>query len=147
MQDVRELTQRWFEEVWNQKRLATVDELLAPEVRAHGFPEFNSVQDAAGFKASVVQFHNAFPKIQLKMQDVFVDGDKSAVRWTATLHGREDATDKPAAVSGFATARWSSGQIVEAWNFVDMTAVIAKMQEMETPARTEVTDRQSFEAL
>jgi predicted ester cyclase len=127
MQNVRELTHRWFEEVWNQRRLDTVDELLAPDAQAHGFPEPGSVQDAAGFRAAVVQLHEAFPKIRLEMEDVFVDGDKSAVRWSAAMHANEDATDAPAKLSGFATAEWSNGQIVEAWNFVDLAPAIQKL--------------------
>ena len=127
MQDVRELTHRWFEEVWNQKRLETVDELLSSEAQAHGFPEVDSVQDAAGFRAAVVQLHEAFPKIYLEVQDIFVNGDKSAVRWTAAMHTSEDATDAPAKLSGFATAEWSDGKIVKAWNFVDLAPAMQKI--------------------
>ncbi|AFL87641.1 putative ester cyclase [Terriglobus roseus DSM 18391] len=130
MQDVRELTHRWFEEVWNQGRLDTVDELLASNAQAHGFPDANSVQDAAGFRATVVQLHEAFPKIHLKVEDVFVEGNKSAVRWTAAMHASKDASDAPAELSGFATAEWSNGQIVKAWNFVDMAPAVRKMQEI-----------------
>jgi predicted ester cyclase len=128
MQDVRELTHRWFEEVWNQKRLETVDELLASSAQSHGFPEPNAVQDATAFRAAVVQMHEAFPAIQLKMEDVFVDGDRSAVRWSGSFHTSTDLQSEPVKLTGFATAEWSNGQIVKAWNFVDLAPLKDQME-------------------
>ena len=32
------LAKRWFEEVWNQGRESTIDELFHPQGKAHGFP-------------------------------------------------------------------------------------------------------------
>jgi hypothetical protein len=47
------IQRRWFEEVWNQGREATIDELLAPDVVGHGLvdPNGNEVTgiDGNGF--------------------------------------------------------------------------------------------------
>lgn len=37
------LAQRWFEEVWNQGKESTIDELFHPQGKAYGFPEPDSV--------------------------------------------------------------------------------------------------------
>jgi hypothetical protein len=45
-----ELFKRWFEEVWNQRRTATVTELFAPNGISHGVAEDGS--DLIGPKPS-----------------------------------------------------------------------------------------------
>src|ERR1700679_600902 len=39
----KQLVQRWFDEVWNQGNPATIDELLLPDGKAHGFPEPSAI--------------------------------------------------------------------------------------------------------
>jgi hypothetical protein len=46
------LAKRWFEEVWNQGRESSIDELFHPDGKAYGFPEPDSVLiGSEGFKA------------------------------------------------------------------------------------------------
>ena len=33
------LLKRWFEQVWNQKSEAAIDEMFSPQGKSHGFPE------------------------------------------------------------------------------------------------------------
>jgi hypothetical protein len=55
------LVKRWFEEVWNQGRESTIDELFHPEGKSHGFPEPDSVLiGPPGFKAIHRAFHTAY---------------------------------------------------------------------------------------
>ncbi len=37
------LLQRWFEQVWNQKSEAAIDEMFHPQGKSHGFPDADSV--------------------------------------------------------------------------------------------------------
>ena len=41
--DPHTIIHRWFDEVWNQGREETVDELLAPKAIVHGLGEGNDV--------------------------------------------------------------------------------------------------------
>jgi len=50
------ITNRWFEEVWNQGNEATIDEFFSPEGRCYGFPNPDSVINRDEFKATVRQF-------------------------------------------------------------------------------------------
>jgi hypothetical protein len=46
------LAKRWFEEVWNQGRESSIDELFHPDGKAYGFPEPDSILiGLEGFKA------------------------------------------------------------------------------------------------
>jgi hypothetical protein len=60
------LAKRWFEEVWNQGRESTIDELFHPQGNAYGFPEADSVlAGPEGFKTIHRQFLSAFSGIHL----------------------------------------------------------------------------------
>jgi hypothetical protein len=53
------LARRWFEEVWNQGRESTIDQLFHPQGKAYGFPEPDSVLiGPEGFKTIHRVFHN-----------------------------------------------------------------------------------------
>ena len=80
------LARRWFEEVWNQGRESSIDELFHPQGNAYGFPEPDSVLiGPEGFKTIHRVFHNAFGNIHVVIDDLIAEGDKVAVRWTCTM--------------------------------------------------------------
>ena len=37
------LLRRWFEQVWNQKSEAAIDEMFHPQGKSHGFPDADTV--------------------------------------------------------------------------------------------------------
>ena len=39
----KNLLRRWFEQVWNQKSEAAIDEMFSPHGKSHGFPDADSV--------------------------------------------------------------------------------------------------------
>ena len=83
------LARRWFEEVWNQGRESTIDELFHPQGKAYGFPEPDSVLiGPEGFKTIHRVFHNAFGDIHIAIDDIVAEGDVVAVRW-ALHHGSQ----------------------------------------------------------
>src|SRR5258708_36564404 len=49
----KDLARRWFEEVWNQGRESTIDELFHPQGKAYGFPDPGSILiGPEGFKTT-----------------------------------------------------------------------------------------------
>src|SRR5438045_1535773 len=82
-QDPRELTRRWFEEVWNQQRESAIDELLASDAVIHGLePGAENARGPLAFKPFHRRFVQAFPNIRINVEDVLVERDKSACRFT-----------------------------------------------------------------
>src|SRR5689334_10889277 len=77
------LVERWFEEVWNQKRVAAIDELLAGHSRLHGLGP-TSLEGPAAFKPFHAAFVDAFPDIRIQIDELVEEGDKVAVRFTCT---------------------------------------------------------------
>ena len=131
----RALAIRWFEEVWNKGSEAAIDELFHPEGHAYGFPDPDS--DLIGpeaFKAVHRQFKSAFSGINVVIDDVIVEGDRVAIRWTSHMAHTGDTlgfppTHKTVQFSGSSFMHLKNGKLHDAWNFFDFTAVIQQLRQ------------------
>jgi steroid delta-isomerase-like uncharacterized protein len=131
----RALSRRWFEEVWNQRKVDTIDELLHPEATGHmeGPVEVRGRDD---FKKVRAQLLDAFPDIHLHVEDIVAEGDHTVVRWHA--HGSHQghalgipASHRAADFRGLTWLKWRHGQIVEGWDAWDIGGL---MQKLSLPA-------------
>ena len=124
------LARRLFEEVWNGKNLAVLDELVAPNFVFH-----NSVQTLygpEGFKQFATTYHNAFPEAYFTIEDVIAEGDTVALRWTARgAHKGEllgiPPTGKEVTVSGITITLLSNGKSVESWGEFDALGMLQQI--------------------
>ena len=120
------LMRRWFEEVWNKGRTEAIPEMFAEDGIAHGLsddPE-NPMRGPAGFLPFHSQFREAFPNIEVVVEDQIAEGDKVATR--CSVRGQHTghslgfaATGSPVEITGIAITRIRDGKIVEAWNNFD----------------------------
>jgi ketosteroid isomerase-like protein len=124
------IVRRWFEEVWNQKRLDTIDELMAPDgvARDIGAPG-TEIRGPAEFRAAAEKLHAFFGEMHFAVQDIFGVGDRVAVRVNARLRatgsfdggpGSGEVFDSPIMV----IVHMRDGQIVEGWNFWDVPGAL-----------------------
>jgi len=114
---------RWFEEVWNQRRAETIDELFAANGIAHGLSDEGPITPES-FKVFHQAFLNAFPDIKVTILDTFSDGDKVVAMCSVTGTHQGDglgfaASKKRFEITGTVIVRVEGGQIVEAWNHFD----------------------------
>lgn len=128
------LVHRWFDEVWTQGRLETIDELLAPETRAHGNPDAqgNTLQNAADFKQLYQTFRATLSDIKVTIHETIAEGDLVAVYCTVQARHSGDglgpaATQKPIEYTGMAMSRIKDGKIVEAWNSFDFLTLFQQI--------------------
>jgi len=124
------IVRRWFEEVWNQRRLATIDELLAPEAVAHdlGGPGA-STRGPAAFRAAAEQLHTAFGEMHFVVDDIFGVEDRVAVRLTATLKntgplGPLQPTGQTVKVPIMCMVRLREGKLIEGYNQWDVASAL-----------------------
>ena len=117
---------RWFEEVWNKGREDAIDEMFAPEGVAHGLVDENGeeLRGPSGFKPFFRRFREAFPDIQVTVEDCICEGDRAAARCTVrATHGGDAlgvaATNNAVEFDGLCIIRVRDGKIVEAWNNFD----------------------------
>jgi steroid delta-isomerase-like uncharacterized protein len=131
----RQLTKRWYDEVWNQQSSAAIDAMFAPQGKSHGFPEPDSVLvGPKAFKSIHETFCGAFPDLHIALEDIICEGNRVAVRWSSTMTHRGDhlgfpASEKKATLSGSSFLIIESGMIVEGWNFMDMHALMQKLKD------------------
>ena len=128
------LIRRWFDEVWNQGRAEAIDELFAEEGVAHGLADASGAElrGPAHFRTFHSSFREAFPGIEVMVEDTVSEGDKVAAR--CTVRGRHEgdtlglrATQKPVEFTGIAIVRIADGKIVEAWNNFDFMSMYQQL--------------------
>ncbi len=82
------------------------------------------LRGAANFKPFFHTFKQAFPDIEVVVEDTIAEGDKVVARCTVRGQHHGDtlgfaATKRPVLFDGITITRWRDGQIVEAWNNFD----------------------------
>jgi predicted ester cyclase len=124
------LVRRWFDEVWNQRRLETIDELLAPDARCFDMTAPDSIiVGPESFRAAAAQMHAAFGEMQLTIEDIFASGDRVAVRLTGRLKhtgplGPLPATNRDIAVPIMCIIHVRDGKLIAGWNNWDIGGVL-----------------------
>jgi steroid delta-isomerase-like uncharacterized protein len=125
---------RWFEEVWNKGREEAVDEMFAEEGVANGLVDESGqpLRGPGGFKPFFRRFREAFPEIEVTVDDTVSEGDKVAARCTVRGAHRGDtlgfaATNKPVEFTGICIVRVADGKIVEAWNNFDFMSMFGQL--------------------
>jgi steroid delta-isomerase-like uncharacterized protein len=131
-EDPAALSCRWMEEVWNGKRAAAIDELFAPDGIAHGLGEEGDIHGPEAFKRLHSILVEAFPDLQVTVEDVVGAGDKAVVRILVTATHTGDlptvpATGRSVRFTGMTFTRWRDGQIVEGWNNVDFAEMMRQL--------------------
>jgi steroid delta-isomerase-like uncharacterized protein len=133
--DNKQLTRRWFEEVWNQRKVATIREMIVPGTVAFGLTESGSAMSVEGFLPFFERFTGAFPDLRITVDDVIGDGDRTACRLRATgthqgPHLGMPPTGKAVTFSAIVWCVWRDGRIAESWNEFDAWGL---MQQLGAP--------------
>jgi predicted ester cyclase len=128
------LLRRWFEQVWNQKDEAAIDEMFHPQGKSHGFPDADTVLLGPGaFKEVHRTFCAAFPDLHVDLEDIVSEGDRVAVRWRVSMTHLGDhlgfpATGKKGTLDGSTFLIVKDNVVTEGWNQMDLQALIQKLQ-------------------
>jgi steroid delta-isomerase-like uncharacterized protein len=132
------LVRRWFEEVWNKGRAEAIDEMFAEDGVAHGLSDATGepLRGPAGFRPFFNSFREAFPDIEVVVEDVIAEGDKLAARCSVRARHQGDtlgfrATGRPMEITGMVFIRARDGKIVEAWNNFDFMAMFQQLGAVE----------------
>ena len=114
---------------------ATIHRLMAPDVVIHGLQDADGheLQGRQGFIPFFHRFREAFPDMQIVVEDTIVEGDRMACRCTVrgTHRGHTlgfAATQRPVEFTGMCMVRVRDGRIVEGWNNFDFATMQAQLQ-------------------
>ena len=146
--DNASLVRRWFEEVWNSGRAEAIDEMFAEEGVAHGLTDESGAElrGPAHFRVFHQRFREAFPDIEVVVEDTVSEGDKVAARCTVRGRHRGDslgfkATDSPVEFDGICIVRVRDGKIAEAWNNFDFMSMFQQLGALRLDAGPSAPDQ------
>ena len=113
------IVSRFFEEVFNKRNLALVDEFVSPN-----FINYNSsmqVRGAEGVKRAIMAQFEAFPNIHTTIEDIIAEGDKVVVRARDRFSQQRDG--KWVELTWIEIIRLEDGKLAEAWVEADMRPI------------------------
>ena len=137
MTDASATLRRMFDEIVNQGRLETVDELFAEDFVDHG--PMGDIRGREAFKQLVSRWRSAVPDVHCELDHVIIQGDLAAwlVRTTGTHTG--DALGFPATGKRFETVsanlgRFRDGKGVEHWSEQGILPMLVQLDILPMPA-------------
>ncbi len=137
--DNLEKARRIFQEVWNEKRVEKIDELVAANYVHHDVksPDQKGIE---AYKQFVGLYLNAFPDVRFNIEDEISEGDTVVTRWTVTGTHNGDLpgvprTGRPISVTGITIARLSDGKFVESWNNWDALGMMQQLGVVSAEAK------------
>ncbi len=128
--DVREIGRRWFEEVWNQRRDESIDELMADESIGH--VEGGEVRGREGFRQMRSVFLNALPDVRMEIEDILAEGNRAAVRWRVVgTHTGEglgvSPTNRTIDMRGTSWLVVRDGKLIEGWDTWNLGGLLSSL--------------------
>jgi predicted ester cyclase len=135
------LFRRWFDEVWNQGREDTIDELFAATAIAHGIGENEQpLTGPSQFKPFVRNMRGAIPDIHIAIEQLVAEGDWVSCRVSLTgTHSGPGLGVNPTGgaikIGGIVLARIQNGQIVGGWNSWDQLGLLRQIGALPSPTR------------
>ena len=117
------IVRRLYEEVWNLGDLDVVEDIVSADFVDHRSGRPDDLGPEA-VRESVVALCEAFPDGRFTIEDIVVEGDRVAVRFTGRATHRGEfrgvqPTGRQVTVTGIGIYRIYGGQIVERWENID----------------------------
>jgi steroid delta-isomerase-like uncharacterized protein len=139
--DLKALERRFVNEFNKGKAaaMAVNDELVATDIILHT-SDGRDIRGLKGAKQYVSPFFDAFPDVHFTIDDIVVEGDKVALRWTWTgTHKSEfmgiPATNKKMTGWVIQIDRIVGGKIAEIWERMDTLGLMQQLGVVPTPGK------------
>jgi predicted ester cyclase len=138
---LREVMQR-LEETFNnpQKRESNYFDFYDDSLRIHGFPP-NLPANKEGFKQFVHVLWKAFPDMRITYEDIVIEGNKVACRYSITgthkgeftvslylAYGKFFPTDKQFKINGMTIFSFQDSKCIERWNVIDNLSLMEQLR-------------------
>jgi steroid delta-isomerase-like uncharacterized protein len=126
------ISRRVFEDIWNNKKLNVVDELMAASYVHHDPQSTVVISGIDGYKQFVEHYLRAFPDLHFTIEDEFGDEQTIVSRWTATGTHRGDLpgiprTGRPISITGMTIARVRNVRFIESWSNWDTLGLMQQL--------------------
>lgn len=113
------IVRRWVEQVWNERREATIDQYMHPQCDGH--VEGGEFIGPDGMKQQWRVLMNAFPDFHVDIEQLIAKGDDVVFRWNArgTQKGTFvtlPPTGREVSFTGITWMKFEAGLMVEGWD-------------------------------
>ena len=130
---------RFYDEVFNKKNRAAIDEFIDPNQVDHAAPP-GTPGGLAGAKQTIGMYLTAFPDLHFTVEDMIADGDKLVAR--LTVRGTQQGafmgippTGKHVTVTAIDISRMAGGKSVEHWLEMDTLGMMQQLGVIPAPGR------------
>ena len=133
------IARRALEELFSaQGDLDVADELIAPNYIGHDPVSPEDVHGPEGVKEFAGMYRNAFPDVQMSVEDQIAEGDMVATRWIASGTHQGDMmgiapSGNRVTVSGTSIERIVDGKIEETWDNYDALGMMQQIGAVPSP--------------
>ena len=136
------IVRRLYQEVWNKRKIAVVDELIS---KSHALSDPIVSGSQVGpelYKSRVAQLVRALPDLHFTIEDLICEGDKVVACWTISgTHQGEfleiSATGKKIAVEGITIHHIKNGKILDSharWDVLGLMRQLGAIPAQGRPA-------------
>lgn len=132
------VVRRFAEEILNKKKLDRADEIMTQDYVDHGSMP-GQAPGLEGFKSKAAMWVAAVPDLRVRTDDMFAEGDRVAVRWTA--EGTQSgvllgipASGRSFRFTGMSVFRVADGKIAEQWEEWDKLDLMQQIRAMPAAA-------------
>jgi steroid delta-isomerase-like uncharacterized protein len=117
------IVRRMYEQVWSKHQVDLVEEFFTEDTVLHA-ASFPSRSGLEAVREDLAMMLNAYPDMQVTIEDEIAEGDKVVLRWTmrATHQGELlgiPPTGKQITNAGISIYRLVNGKIAEEWFWPD----------------------------
>ena len=133
----KSIVRRFWEEVFNGRKLTLIDEFFTTDWVYHGVAG-RKLYGPEGLKQFLTTYHNAFPDIQVKVENLIAEGDKVVSHVTSRgTHKGElmgiAPTGKQVTVPAICISRFAGDKIVEDWEIIDLLGMLQQLDVIPSP--------------
>ncbi len=132
-QEMKAALAKTFDDAWHRRDMDAAYEIYSDDVVFQRFPFPPIVGKAANLEADAAMLA-AFTETRCILDEVIVEGDTAAVRWTwdAVHTGTSPAlgippTGKRVILAGCSVYRFQAGKVVEQWEYSDMLGLLQQV--------------------
>ena len=131
------VVRRFVEDCLNGRNPDLVDELFSPDYVNYAAPA-GVPPDLEGYKERVASVLRGFPDLKVKIEDIFSDGDRVAIRLSASGTHKGDslglsATGRFASWTATAIYQVADGKIVQRWENRDDLGLMQQLGALGQP--------------
>ncbi len=130
--DNKALVRRLYEEVWNNRKLELISEIISP---SHALQAPNVAGSAVGpeaYKRQVLRFLEGYPDLHWTIEDTIAEEDKVVACWTISGIQKGEylgipATNKKVSVDGITIHHVANGKIMDSYSNWDALGMMQQL--------------------